>query len=182
MRSIQYPIASVTIGILILACLITSTPAARAQSATSCPLAPLTLPLFEAATPADVAATPVVSSDAPALDEDGAREAMEIIVSCSNSANPAVAYAIFTDRYLASLFSDPAETYLPAFEQQIAQGAVQPDRSLELEDIVSINVLPDGRVEVTATTAANGARFTDTFTLVWVDGAWLIDDVSVFNP
>lgn len=182
MRRLAFSIRTSLIGAVLVTGILGATSFAAAQAADECPLPPLTLPLFAAATPADVAATPVVQADAPPMDEAGATEAMEVIVSCSNSGDPGVAYSIFTDRYLASLFANPDETYLPAFELQVEQGAAQPDRSLVLDTIESVTVLPDGRVEVVATTSTNGTTYTDTFILAWVDGAWLIDDVTSFDP
>lgn len=182
MRPLPLPLKTTVIGAFLLAASLTSTSFAVAQADDACPLPSLTLPLFAAATPADVAATPVAQADAPVLDEAAASEAMEVLVSCSNSGDPAVAYSIFTERYLASLFDDPDVTYLPAFEQQIELGAVQPDRSLKLDEVDSVAMLPDGRVEVVATTSTNGTRYTDTFVLAWVNGDWLIDDVTDFDP
>ena len=182
MHSLAGSIRTIWIVILALLGVIGLSVTGSAQDDDACTLAPLTLPLFAASPPAEVAATPVAVEDAPVLDEASAASAMELIVSCSNSGDPAVAYAIFTDRYLASLFADPDEVYLPAFEQQIDQGAVQPDRSLELTEIVSVTPMEDGRVEVVATTAINGTSYTDTFVLAWVDGVWLIDDVTALDP
>lgn len=181
MRSLAGSIRTFVIVVVALAAVVGVTASSAAQPAAECPFAPLTLPLFAASPAADVAATPVAVTEAPVLDEAAATSAMEVIVSCSNSGDPAIAYSIFTDRYLASLFANPDETYLPAFEQQIDQGAVQPDRSLVLAEIVSVTSLPDGRVEVVATTTTNGTSYTDTFVLAWVDGSWLIDDVTEFD-
>jgi hypothetical protein len=142
----------------------------------------LTLPLFAATPAAEVAATPVDVSAAPVLDTAGAEAAMSVIVSCANSGDVAVAYSIFTERYLASLFADPTETYLPAFELQIADGETQPEGSLELVSIDSVTSLPDGRTEVVATIGSAVETYTDTFVLVSLDGNWLIDDVTNFDP
>ncbi len=182
MRSLTGSIKRLGIAAIALTSLAGVTVSGVAQSEVDCPLPPLTLPLFAATPPAEVASTPVPVTDAPSLDEAGAQEAMTVIVSCSNSGDVAVAYSIFTDRYLASLLDDPDEVYLPAFEQQVDQGAVQPERTLELTEIVSVTPLPDGRVEVVAVTSTNGMDYTDTFVLAWFDGAWLIDDVTSLDP
>jgi len=152
------------------------------QDAAECPLPPLTLPLFAATPAAEVAATPVDASAAPALDAAGAEMAMTVIVSCANSGETAVAYSIFTERYLASLFADPTQTYQPAFELEIASGVTQPEGTLELVSIDSVTTLPDGRTEVVAIIDSASATYTDTFVLVSLDGNWLIDDVTNFDP
>lgn len=152
------------------------------QDPGTCPFPALTLPLFAATPAATVAATPVDASAAPALDEAGAEEAMSVIVSCANSGDVAVAFSIFTERYLASLFADPTETYQPAFELQIASGPSESEGTFELESIESVTPLSDGRVEVIATVSSASATYTDTFILVSIDGNWLIDDVTNFDP
>jgi hypothetical protein len=155
---------------------------ASAQHGPGCTLSPLTLPLFEATPAVDVAATPVGGEDASFLDQEAATVAMEQIVVCSNSGDPAVAYAIFTERYLATLYADPGETYQPAFEERLNQGALQPDRNLVLDEVQSVTPLADGRVEVVATISGSGVSYTDTFILAMVGGEWLIDDVTLLQP
>lgn len=152
------------------------------QIQATCPLPPLTLPLFAATPAAEIAATPIAVADVPVLDEAGAESAMSVIVSCANSSDVAIAYSIFTERYLASLFADQTETYQPAFELQIANGSTEPESTFELTSINSVTALPDGRMEVVASVSSASSTFTDTFILVLVDGNWLIDDVTDFDP
>jgi hypothetical protein len=153
------------------------------QGDSTCPLPPLVLPLFAATPAAEIAATPVDGSASPVLDQAGAEAAMAVIVGCSNSDDPAISYSIFTPPYLASLYADPTQTYQPAFELQIANGATGQEGTFELVSVESVTSLPDGRTEVVATiSAASAIYYTDTFVLVLVDGNWLIDDVTNFDP
>lgn len=152
-----------------------------AQSAVDCPLSPLTLPLFDATAVAIVASTPLALDSAPGVDDVAITAAMETIVTCANSANPAVANSIFTERYLASLFLDPA-TYLPAFELQLESESTQVVGTLKLDEVVSVTVLADGRVEVVAELHNDSESYTDTFVLAFVGGAWLIDGVPNLDP
>lgn len=152
-----------------------------AQSSVDCALSPLTLPLFGATPVAIVASTPVAMASTANVDEAVITTAMEMIVTCANSADPAIANSIFTERYLASLFLDPS-TYLPAFEQELDNASSQVVGTLMLDEIVSFTVRSDGRIEVVARLHNASESYTDTFVLVYVGGAWLIDDVTNLDP
>jgi hypothetical protein len=160
---------------------IIATPA-QAQGPAGCPLDPLTLPLFDATPPAAIAATPLPVSSAGEVSDDAVAEAVEIIVTCANDADPAVAWSIFTERYLAQQFADPTVTNLPAFEQFIDVGDAQAPGSLELTELGPITTLDDGRVSVEVTVASGAATFTNTLVLAFVDDAWLIDEVLDAAP
>lgn len=172
---------AVVVGVTMVMATISFGQNGAAQDLGDCALKPLTLPLFDAAPVAVVAATPVSMEMAPAVDELAIADAMETIVTCANSANLAEANSIFTERYLASLFLDPT-TYLPALEQELDSPSTQVTGTLELDEIISVTVLADGRTEVVAKLHNSSASFTDTFVLAYVDGAWLIDDVTNLDP
>jgi len=153
---------------------------AQTPDDTACSLDPVTLPLFDATPAASIASTPVVSTTDSSFDE--IRDAIAVLAVCMNSGDAAFQYAIFTDRYLASLFADPTMTYQPEFEEQIALGPIQPEGQLRIVDVAEIDRLYDGRVSVTVTIASAASTFEDTLILANVDGVWLIDDVVELNP
>lgn len=110
---------------LLLAALSLADPgAAAAQGETTCDLAPVTLPLFDATPAATIVATPAASASAPAPTEEAMRAAAERIVACANDRAQSSRYAVFTDRYLAALFIGPDRADQPAFERMIATGTV----------------------------------------------------------
>lgn len=170
------------IPVLMIVALMLPGAVSASQTGNECGLAPLALPLFQATPVAIIAATPAVVADNPPVDDAAVEVAMQVIVACANNVDPAVAYAIFTNRYLASQFLDPAVTYLPAFEYMLATGAETAEGTLVLDSVVSWQVLPDGRLQVEARMGNDSASFTDTFILAHNDGAWLIDEVMNLEP
>jgi hypothetical protein len=160
--------------------------AAQSSSAADCELDPVTLPLFDATPAAEIPgaiATPA-SPDAtgqPASPEDTEiyRTALDALVACTNTGEPEYAYAIFTERYLASLFVDPDRFYQPAFERMIAQGDLDIGDSepLTVENIDHVMVLADGRLSGRVVTTSAGISWTDILILQQVGDDWLIDDV-----
>lgn len=91
-------------------------------SVDDCPLEPLTLPLFGATPAAIVAASPIAINPEANVDEAAIDQAIEDIVACINSGDPALQNAIFTERYLAEQFADPAQAYQPRFEVELSMG------------------------------------------------------------
>lgn len=156
--------------------------AAQTPQVGQCVIPPVTLPLFDATPAAMVAATPQAATG-PATPGDGEIEqAVADLVDCINTGDPAFVYAVFTERYLASLFADPAAAYQPELEQQIANGALSTPDTFTLVAISGITPLDDGRVSVTITLANGVSEFRDTLTLALVDGTWRIDDVTGLDP
>lgn len=149
-----------------------------------CELTPLELPLFGGtpvatfATPSSVAA--LVFADE--VDVAQVQAALEQYVACTNTGDPAIAWAVFTPRWYAQNFVDPEEHYLPAFESMLDGEMNPPANPLELVGIHQITSLEDTRVEVVATFGSAGQTWTDALTLAQVDGVWLIDDVRLVEP
>jgi hypothetical protein len=157
-------------------------PAATAQEESGCTLPPLSLPLFDATPAAIVAATPVAAEGPVEVHEEEIREAVEMIVTCANSADPKLVNAIFTERYLAERFADPATTSLPVFEQSLDHEDGIISTSLVLDGVEEITPLDDGRVSAVAVISSSTSTFRDTLILANVDGAWLIDDLGELDP
>jgi hypothetical protein len=153
------------------------TPAAQA-----CTLEPVSLPLFDATPAADIANAPVATTTVFTLDEDEIRSAVEALVECMNSGDAAYQYAIFTDRYLANLFVDPALAYQPQFEEQLARGPTGQAGGLHLIGVKAITLLDNGTMSVVVELGTGVTTFQDTLILADVDGVWLIDDVVKLNP
>lgn len=147
-----------------------------------CDLEPLTLPLFAATPAAQIAATPAATSPGVVPDEETIREAIDTIVECVNTGEPSYQYAIFTERYLAGQFADPAETYQPQFEYDLSLGPADVVPVFELVSASDITILADGRVSVTVEVASAGTTYRDIFTLANVDGVWLVDEVEQLDP
>ena len=156
----------------------------QSDDAVSCSLTPLTLPLFAATPPADLA-TPLAAT--PASDvarKPTAEEASDIqsgvatLVACINTGNPRLVYAIFSERYLATQYADPAKAYLPAFEQKLDGPTVPVEPPFVLVGVTRIQILADDRAKVTVTISQMQESWTSTLTLVRIDGAWLIDGVE----
>lgn len=160
----------------------TSGAAAQTPAAGDCDLDPVTLPLFDATPAAQIAASPVAMETGISLDDDGVREVLEGLVVCMNSGDAAYRYAIFTDRFLASMFADPTITYQPQFEEEIALGPLQPEGRLRLVDVAEVTTLNNGAISVTVSISSTVSTFDDTLILANVDGVWLIDDVVELNP
>lgn len=151
----------------------------------ACMLPPVTLPLFDATPAAAIAATPaapvVTGDDPPAADAATIGAAIDTIVACINNPDPALQYAVFTDRYLAEQLADDA-IYQPEFELQLAAGSSTGTARFTVDAVEDIAAEADGRVGVTVTLSADGQTFTDRLILAWVDGDWLIDDVELLEP
>src|SRR5699024_4109765 len=135
---------------------------------------PLTLPLF-GGTPVSAltdSATPATASD---VDQTAMEQALAQIVTCVNTGDPAQVWAVFSPHWFVETFADPSVHYLPAFEQMIDGPVEVPEMPLTLDSIDEIDPRNDGRVNVTATFRSGDVTWTDTLTLVMIDGAWLID-------
>ncbi len=152
----------------------------------ACELNPVTLPLFDATPAAIIAATaasdPGGGNTEPAPDVDTIEPAIEAIATCISSPDPALRYAVFTDRYLAEQLADPARVYQPAFEQQLNSGISADTPQYTIESIEQLTLLDDGRISVVVTLSADGARYQDRLVLAHVDGTWLIDEVEPLDP
>lgn len=153
---------------------------------TGCQLRPVTLPLFDATPAAEIpgaVATPASpdTTGQPASRKDVERfnTALDALVACANTGEPEYVYAVFTERYLASLFVDPGRNYQPAFEQMIAQGDLDIGDSVPLtvESIDTVTVLADGRLSGRVMTTSAGISWTDILILQYVGDDWLVDEV-----
>lgn len=151
-----------------------------------CPLEPVSLPLFNATPAAEIesaGATPASADDSgrTGSDEDIAEfeSAIAVLLACINTENPALANAVFTERYLASWFADPTVHYQPAFERTIAEGSpgAQDRQPLELAGVEEVRVLDDGRLSGRVVLQSAGVTWRDTLVLRQVADIWLIDDV-----
>ena len=180
------------IGALLLAALLSVAAVAHwrdqlSPSALTCRLDPLTLPLFDA-TPAATLATPAPKVDQeaaePAPDDtrDEIEESVGVIVACANTGEPRYAFAVFTERYLADLFTGEDRAYQPAFERQLTQPPRPPEDPLDLHDVRDIELLPDGRAVATVVLDSSGQTFTDMLVLVDRGDTWLVDDVLEMSP
>lgn len=161
-----------------------SVPSIAHAKAAACELTPLQLPLFGGTPVAQVAdaATPTAHPD---VDEAAIRSTLEQYVACINTGDPTLVWAMFSPRWFSTTFADPTVHYLPSFEQMLNGPVIPAGEPLKLDRIDRIAPLPDGRVDVTATFVSGDATWTDTLTLVLMDGTWLIDDVrqgSVATP
>lgn len=144
----------------------------------TCELVPLELPLF-GGTPIAQFATPTASPEAiPEADLAEIERVLEQYVACVNTGDPTLVWAMFTPRWFSSVFADPEEHYLPAFEQMLDTPGAVAANPLRLEEIHEI-AQDGGTVEVTATFASGDAEWTDTLVLVQTDGQWLIDDIRL---
>jgi hypothetical protein len=154
-------------------------PAVAQEETVECTLPPLTLPLF-GGTPVAVFASPEASPDAatPDASEEEITAALEQIVACVNSGDPALAYAVFSPGWFAREFSDPESHYLPAFERMLDTGGLPTAEPLVLVQVDGITGHPDGRVEVVATFTSGGSTWNDRLILIESDGVWLIDEVA----
>lgn len=150
-------------------------------TAPACDLPPLELPLFGGASVVSLA-TPETPVASPNISEIGIRNALDQIVACTNTGDSQLVWAMFSPHWFATTFADPTVHYLPAFEQSLDQQTHSGGAPLELTEIVSIEPLPDGRVAVTATFTSGDTAWTDTLTLVMIDGDWLIDEVRPGTP
>lgn len=156
---------------------------ALAQGAPGCELTPLELPLF-GGTPVAVFATPSPSASpavSAGLSEAEAEDVLQQYVACTNTGDPTLVWAMFTPRWFAQVFADPEQHYLPAFEQMLDSEGQPTGVPLELVDILGIEV-HGPKVDVTATFRSGDQAWTDTLTLVQVDGEWRIDDVKPIDP
>lgn len=154
--------------------------AAQEDAVTGCQMTPLALPLF-GGTPVAALATPdaVASPAANGLTEEDAERVLEQYVACTNTGDPTLVWAMFSPRWFSATFADPEEHYLPAFEWNLDDPAETAEHPLQLAEMRGIEPLADGRFEVTATFRSGDQEWTDTLTLVQIDGQWLIDDVRL---
>jgi hypothetical protein len=146
----------------------------------------VTLPLFDATPPGQIVArsTPVaspavstVTRPASPSEQVEITSAVDVIVACMNTGNPAQTYGIFSDRYLAAMFADPAKAYLPAFEQSLAGATIPEIPPYTLTSAGDISFLENGSAEVTITIARGSESWTSTLILVRDGNVWLIDGV-----
>lgn len=151
-----------------------------AQSNAGCPLPPLELPLFDATPAAEiVVATPGVAE--PPSDEEIV-EAAGIIVDCISTNDATYRYAVFTDRYLASQFTEAGGSYQPAFELELARRSLGQPVPFSLVAVEEITPLDDGRVGVRLVLASPTAEFADRLILAKQGEFWLIDEVVELDP
>ncbi len=177
---------------LILACAVLvllptdAAPHQQVSGTPACLLPQVTLPLFDATPAAVIASTPVLPADGPENmvlpDAATIERAVGMIVACINTGDPALQYAVFTDRYLAEQLADPSVTYQPAFEQEIATGADTATSNILVDSIDELTPFEDGRVSVVVSLSANDATYEDRLVLVNVEGNWLIDEVELIDP
>lgn len=183
--------ASLVLAMILLP-LPTSLTAARqddglSPSALSCPLEPLTLPLF-GGTPAASLSTPVpeLALDAgqpvPEAMRDEIEESVEVIIDCANTGEPRYAFAVFTERYLANLFTGEDMAYQPAFERTLTQSAQPPEQPLVPQELGELQLLPDGRVVVELVVESGYQTFSDTLVLAKGGDYWLVDQVVERAP
>lgn len=169
-------------AIAVVSLLVLFAPVATAQEESECALPPLTLPLFDATPAAIVAATPIDSGGPATVDEAEIRAAVEMIVTCANSADPRQVNAIYTERFLAERFADPTVANQPAFEESLDRETGTIPTSLVLDGVEDITPLEDGRVSVVAVISSSTSTFRDTLILANVDGDWLIDGLGELDP
>lgn len=153
-------------------------------SPVSCELAPLELPLFGGTPVADAGIQAVRNMDMSRVDvsSDEVETILEQYVACTNTGDPTLIWAMFSPHWYAVTFANPQEHYLPAFEQMLDQPGADSEHPLELVTVDRVEKRPDGYVAVTATFRSGDMQWTDTLTLVMIDGEWLIDDVRLDTP
>ncbi|HEU0163794.1 MAG TPA: hypothetical protein VFQ54_02050, partial [Thermomicrobiales bacterium] len=131
--------------------------ASPSPAVATCSLDPVTLPLFDATPPGQIVAqsSPAASPSAggvtrPASSAEQAEltSAIDVIVACMNTGNPAQIYGIFSDRYLAAMFADPAKAYLPAFEQSLAGPTIPEVPPYTLTSADDFSFLENGSAEL----------------------------------
>lgn len=156
----------------------------RGTTAGECGLPPVDVPLFGGTPAAIIAATPSgdVQSGATDVDQAAIHSAVANIIACVNTGDPSFQFAIFTPRYLAAQFVEPAGHYQPEFEWLLDTPAQPATSRFELVSIENVEGQPDGRVHVTLVLHAEQETFRDTLALANVDGHWLIDEVVALDP
>jgi hypothetical protein len=149
-----------------------------------CTLARLAVPLWDGTPAAEIAASPVATPTAAnaQIDEADIVTAVAVIVACMNTGEPQLMFAIYTDRFLAAQYADPTTTYLPEFEQRLAENAPEPANQFVLREVSEITPLDDGRVSVKVTLSSGATTFDDTLVLANQEGVWLIDDIASLDP
>lgn len=153
---------------------------AQSDDAATCEMAPLELPLFGGTPIAELATPgPDAATAGTGLDEAEAEAILQQYVACTNTGDPTLVWAMFSPRWFSTTFADPEEHYLPAFEWNLDNPVQTAEHPLELVGVEGIEVLDDGRVDVTASFRSGDEAWTDTLTLVEIDGQWLIDDVRL---
>lgn len=171
------------IGLGLAACVF-GTGTASAQTA-GCDLPPVTLPLFDATPAAIIAeATLPPAASMPQVDDAQLQQAVERIMNCANSDAQAERYAIFTDRYIADLFTGDDRADQPAFEQMMELGYEPSPERYTLEGIESAEQTDDGRIEITLSIATPSGSVSDRLILAWSPDAdaWLVDEVLELDP
>jgi hypothetical protein len=185
MHRLSLPRTPLVTAIAVAVVVITfSSAPATAQSSDGCSLSPVTLPLFDATPAAVIVATPTMDGPAPVASDEEITTAVETIVACANSTSQADRYAVFTDRYLASLFTSEEPADQPAFERMIATGAMPETGTATLSRVTDIVRRDDGRVDVTMHITGRSGTVTDRVTLAWDDtsDSWLIDAIVSLDP
>lgn len=175
------------VGIVALTCVFAMgaglgvTQAQTPEADETCRLQPLELPLFGATPVPDVLeATPdpaISGSGAVSMTIDEINDAVAHLFACVNEGDPSLAFAIFTEEYLASQFSDPEEHYLPAFEQYLDQAGEEALPQMTLVSTSEEEIAQDGRIAVLVTYEIAGQEMQDFLLLAYEDEEWLIDDV-----
>lgn len=154
---------------------------AQAAPPATCDLTPLKLPLFGGTPVASLvlSATPAATPD---VDEATITATLQQYVACINTGDPTLVWAMFSPRWFSTQFADPTVHYLPEFEQMLDGPITPADPPLTLTSVDHIDLLADGRVDVTAAFTSGDRVWTDTLTLAKIDGHWMIDDVRLNTP
>lgn len=138
------------------------------DTATPGPLATLTLETLPAGEPVDAATLAAITAT------------VETALECRNAGYFARAYALFTDRLIGQLFGG-RDTVPP----EIVRALMEPPQSVrrrsrvELVELSTASLLPDGRVGAVAVTANATHTFSDYLVFTEAAGRWLIDEAIV---
>ena len=178
MNLVRWLLPSVVAGtLMIFQVAVTPTPASGTGA---CELAPLELPLFpETSLPLPATPSSFTTPTADQITNEVMQGVLDQYVACINTGDPKLVWAIFSPRWFLSTFADPAQHYLPAFEQMLDNQEYDTANPIELVAIENIVPLAGGQVEITASFHSGDETWTDTLTLVLVDDQWLIDDVRL---
>ena len=105
-------------------------------------------------------------------------------IACTNGNDLLRVLALFSDRFVADLFTGPDAVSLTAFEDYVALppiAAVEEDR-LQLLEVRDVVVLDDGRVGAIVVTGDEAAPTEDYLVLIEDGDGWLIDDSIPITP
>lgn len=194
---VAYPlVAAILVGALrpgIARAAAPATPTPDAPSSDLCTVAPLTFDGLNAiieggrATPvagstsAQAGRDGVVPEGAPVPPdiEEGVRSVVREYVACQNSGELLRAYALYSDDYLARLFTRQGVWSRAAYDglaTPMPNGEDQPTAILGIRDV---RRLPDGRVGATVTITYASIPMPKTFfvTFVRTEDGWAIDDI-----